>query len=90
MRHSSEAQEEVGSAGKEGIAAWAALCCLITGYEVWALRTDPTRLLSRSLDRIRATHPAANAAVSATILVTAAHLLRWLPSAVDPFRLARS
>lgn len=64
--------------------AWVVLLCAVTVYEVLA---DEEELLSRGVDRTRAIHPAANAAVTGAVTVTALHLLRGIPSQLDPFRL---
>lgn len=70
--------------------AWLTLITAITTWEIYALRTNPDRLLSRGMDAARASHPATNAACTVAVIITAAHLLRCIPSAVDPFRLAHS
>jgi hypothetical protein len=67
---------------------WAALITGVTAWEGAALRRDPDALLSRGIDRARARHPALNAACTLAVLVTALHLIRWLPASVDPFRIA--
>ena len=66
--------------------AWAALIGAVTAWEVFALRTDPDRLLSRAVDRTRDRHPIVNAAVSVVIVATAGHLLRAL-GPYDPYSL---
>jgi len=67
---------------------WAALIAGIAAWEITALRRNPDALLSRGMDAARARHPALNAACTLTVLITAGHLLRWLPASVDPFSLA--
>ena len=64
--------------------AWSVLLAAVIGYEVAAGEEE---LLSRGVDRARAKSPAANAAVTGAVVVTALHLLRWIPHGVDPFRL---
>ena len=65
--------------------AWLTLIAVITIWEVHALRTNPDRLLSRGVDRIRARHRGLNLATHAVVLATAAHLLRLLPAHLDPY-----
>lgn len=62
--------------------AWAVLAVGVSAYEVCC---RPGELLSHGVDRARARHPLADVAVHAAVLVTAAHLLRWLPPKVDPY-----
>lgn len=76
-------QEAIVSGGR----AWWYLVGSIAAYETWALRTDPEQLLSRALDRARATHPVANVAVLAAIAATSAHLARIVPARMDVFAL---
>lgn len=71
-------------------AVWLAGITGVTAYEVWALRHNPDQLLSRALDRARATHPVANAAILAAIAATAGHLTRIVPPELDIFTLAHS
>lgn len=73
-----------------GSHAWCLLIASIAAYEVYAIRTDPDQLLSRSLDRARATHPVANVAILAAIAATSAHLARIVPPRMDVFTLAHS
>ncbi|WP_336818977.1 DUF7427 family protein [Gordonia sp. MMO-8] len=67
--------------------AWWCLIGGVAAWEIYALRTDPERLLSRALDRGRATHPVANVAVLAAIAATSLHLARVVPSRFDVFAL---
>jgi hypothetical protein len=64
--------------------AWLILLAAVSVYE---LRAADDQLLTRAVDRARATHPAVNAGVCAAITVTALHLLRVIPAPLDPFRL---
>ena len=70
-----------------GSRAWWVLVGGIAAYEIHALHTDPDQLLSRALDRARASHPVANIAVLATIAATSAHLARIVPPRIDVFAL---
>ena len=65
--------------------AWLTLIAVITIWEVHALRTNPDRLLSRGVDRLRARHHSTNLAAHVVVLATAAHLLRLLPTHLDPY-----
>ncbi|WP_422723085.1 DUF7427 family protein [Gordonia malaquae] len=52
------------------------------------LRRDPDTFLSRGIDRAPRTASALNVACTLAVLVTALHLIRWLPASADPFRIA--
>lgn len=65
--------------------AWIALIAAVTAWEAYALTHRPDDLLSRAVDRVRASHPAANLIASTAIITTAGHLLRAL-GPLDPFR----
>lgn len=67
--------------------AWLTLVTAITAWEIYALRTDADLLLSRGLDRGRATHPVANVAILAAIAATSLHLARAIPARMDVFAL---
>ncbi|MGO3325334.1 DUF7427 family protein [Gordonia sp. (in: high G+C Gram-positive bacteria)] len=68
--------------------AWTILVAGIGIYEYACIHTGhPEHLLSRGLDRARATHPVANIAVLATIAATAGHLARITPPRLDVFAL---
>ncbi|AKJ72164.1 hypothetical protein GMA1_67 [Gordonia phage GMA1] len=72
--------------------AWWCLIGGVAAWEIYALRTDPERLLSRALDRGRSTHPVANVACRAAVIATALHLCRAYPkryARYDPFALLR-
>lgn len=60
---------------------WLTIAASVIAFEVFA---PPGELLSEGMDRWRA-HPAGKYLATGGILVTAAHLLRQLPSEVDPF-----
>lgn len=66
-------------------APWITLVGGVIAYETWALRNNPDLLLSRCMDRMRATHPAANIAAHLIIGTTALHLVRRIPAALDPY-----
>lgn len=53
----------------------------VLAYEIVA---PPGELLSHAVARIHDAHPWLTPAV---VIVTAAHLLEWIPPAVDPFHL---
>ena len=61
---------------------WAALGLSIAVYEALV---QEDQLLSRGVDRARASGVAVNVVVSASIVVTAAHLLRVVPPRLDPY-----
>lgn len=69
-----------------GEATLAALIGSVIGYESWCIRTgNDDALLSRVVDRLRARHIGIDIAAHAVILTTALHLLRRLPSRLDPY-----
>lgn len=65
---------------------WIGLLFGITAWEVFALRTNPDRLLSRGMDAARAVHPVADITAHVVVIATAGHLLRRL-GPLDPFAL---
>lgn len=71
-----------------GSRAWLLLITAISAYEVHCIRSDRhDELLSRALDRARASHPVANVAVLTTIAATSLHLARLTPARYDVFAL---
>lgn len=65
-----------------------ALVALIASVALWearCVRRDPDALLSRAVDRLRARHATVDVAAHAAVIVTALHLLRRIPSALDPY-----
>lgn len=63
--------------------AWPALIGAVTVYEIVA---DDHELLTAAVRRARDRHPAIDAAVTSSIVITALHLLDAL-GPLDPFRL---
>ena len=59
--------------------AWMAIGTAVLAYEAC---TDYDDLLSCAVDRYLARHPQLTRAV---VIVTAAHLLNWLPERIDPY-----
>lgn len=73
-----------------GSTAWATLIVSIGVYEYTCVRTGkPEQLLSRALDRGRASHPVANVAILGAIAATSLHLARIVPARWDVFSLLR-
>lgn len=69
-----------------GEATLAALVGSIVGYEAWCIRTgNHDALLSRVCDRLRAKHVAYDIAAHLIIGTTALHLVRRIPTALDPY-----
>lgn len=64
--------------------AWIVLGVGILGYEVLAKEGE---LLSEQIDRWLERH---RFFTTAAVMITAAHLLNWLPKRVDPFHLVFS
>ncbi|WP_423201253.1 DUF7427 family protein [Gordonia sihwensis] len=71
--------------------AWSIVVGGVTGYELWCVATgNDEQLLSRGIERARASSPAANAAILFAIGATALHLAGLVPRRLDVYVLARS
>lgn len=64
---------------RQGDYGWLALAAGVAVFEVWA---EEDELLSRAAARYKQRAPLT---VTGVVLVTAAHLLDWLPHSVDPY-----
>lgn len=73
-----------------GSTAWTALIVSVGVYEYACVKTGhPEQLMSRALDRGRASHPVANVAILGAIAATSLHLARVIPAKWDVFSLLR-
>ncbi|MGB3707617.1 DUF7427 family protein [Gordonia sp. (in: high G+C Gram-positive bacteria)] len=71
-----------------GEQALVATIAAITAWEIACIRRGRhDDLLSRVMDRLRAKHIAIDIAAHAVILTTALHLVRRIPSGLDPYAL---
>lgn len=61
--------------------AWLALAAGVIGYEIFA---EEGELMSEAVDRWLMKHPAVT---TLGVVVTAMHLLNWIPKPIDPFHL---
>ena len=62
-----------------GSRMWSVIAVLVAYHEIVCLEGE---LLSEVVDRALEKHPVA---VRAFILITAAHLINWLPKKLDPY-----